>query len=173
MEEIGERQEEERLIIKINKAEDKESEAEETEKMEVTAALASANNELAEFYEGTNNKYKAKEYYKKAIEYYKNAGKMASKQGSTSSEHIYSKLHNDCSRALRNIGGNKEGITEKIHNKGILVVAIFCLIGGLVLMFRITGNVISSISAETTSYLGLSIFLAGLLSSLFWLKNKN
>jgi len=171
--EIGEKQEEERLIIKLSKSEEREREATETEKMEATAELAGAYNELAEFYEGTNNNTKAREYYKKTIQEYKNAIQLSSKQGSVSSGHIYTKLKNNATKSLKRIGGNNEGIIRKINNKGILATAIICLIGGLALMFKITGNVISSISSETTSYLGLSLFMAGLLTCLFWLKNKN
>jgi LPXTG-motif cell wall-anchored protein len=170
---LGE-EEEDRLKIRLSKAELKEEKAEGDFKMEALAELAHANKELAQFYEGNSNLEKAKEYYADAMSNYKRAKEFAVRYGSISSEHTYSQEYSELKKSFERLGKDKIiKITSKINKKATLAILTLGMGSGLIIFSEITGNAIRNVSSETTSFLGIGLIFLSLILGFFYSKKKN
>lgn len=135
-------------------------------------ARAGDNERAAEQYQKSADGYEtggdlpyARILREKAANYYELSGKVEL------SIEILEKLgEHEKAEALRKTAGPKKDLTSHFL---FAITSIAAVLGGtFFLSSSITGNAISDMTIKTTSFLGVSLLIVGLVAGFFWLKGK-
>ena len=135
--------------------------------------LAKEVGRIGELYEQIGNITGDESEFRQAQKYYKKAEAFTRKHGSAHrADHYLTRINGIRRKLSQTTSRDNEEVGLHTRLSGALTI-FFLLFGILLSSFTITGNSIANLSSNSTQFIGAGLFILGLITGLFWLKQKN